>query len=315
MPDDGGSRFAPQPVRLFVLKVLLTGADGFTGLPFAALATAAGHEVVTLQANLTDRDAVRQEVALVAPQAVVHMAAISFVGHADESAFYSVNAVGTTNLLAALAALDPQIRPRKVLLASSANIYGNCAALPATGITELQPPAPVNHYAASKLAMEHMATTYFDQLPIVITRPFNYTGPGQAASFVIPKVVAHFAEKRPHLQLGNLHVEREYNDVAMVCAAYLQLIDCGRAGETYNVCTGQTYTLQQVIALLTNITGHALHVEVNPAFVRANEVHRLCGDPGKLYSLLSQNKVSLVSIPLEATLKQMLSAVAVPSPH
>ena len=296
------------------MKVLLTGADGFTGAPFAALATAAGHEVVSLHANLTNPDAVRQEVALVAPHAVVHLAAISFVGHADESAFYSVNTVGTTNLLAALAALGPQLKPRKVLLASSANIYGNCAAL-ASGITELQPPAPVNHYAASKLAMEHMAATYFDQLPIVISRPFNYTGPGQAASFVIPKIVAHFAEERPHLQLGNLHVEREYNDVAMVCAAYLQLINHGRAGETYNVCSGQMYTLQQVITLLTNITGHALSVEVNPAFVRANEVHRLCGDPAKLHSLLAQNNESLVSTPLETTLKQMLDAAAVPSAH
>ena len=292
------------------MKVLLTGADGFTGVPFAALATAAGHEVVNFQANLTNPDAVRQEVALVAPHAVVHLAAISFIGHADESAFYSVNTVGTTNLLAALASLDPQLKPRKVLLASSANIYGNCATLSASGITELKTPAPVNHYAASKLAMEHMAATYFDQLPIVITRPFNYTGPGQAASFVIPKIVAHFAEKRRHLQLGNLHVEREYNDVAMVCAAYLQLINHGQAGETYNVCSGQTYTLQQVIALLTNITGHTLQVEVNPAFVRASEVQRLCGSPNKLNALFTRHGAHLPKPPLAAVLKRMLSASA-----
>ena len=67
-----------------------------------------------------------QEVALVIPEAVLHLAAISFVGHADSSAFYAVNVVGTTNLLSALAAL-PQ-RARRVLLASSANVYGNCDA-------------------------------------------------------------------------------------------------------------------------------------------------------------------------------------------
>lgn len=294
------------------MKILLTGADGFTGVLFAALATAAGHQVVALQANLTHADAVAQEVAQFAPQAVVHLAAISFVGHTDASAFYSVNVVGTTNLLAALAALDPHQRPHKVLLASSANVYGNCAASP---ITELQAPAPVNHYAASKLAMEHMAATYFDQLPIVITRPFNYTGPGQAASFVIPKIVAHFAERRATLLLGNLHVEREYNDVAMVCAAYLQLIEHGQPGETYNVCSGQTYTLQQVITLLQKITGHTLSVEVNPAFVRANEVHRLCGDPAKLKSLLATNGVTSASTPLEDTLKRMVDTAALPSPH
>ena len=293
------------------MKILLTGADGFTGLPFAALAEGAGHQVVSLQANLTNQDAVMQEVAHVAPQAVVHLAAISFVGHADESAFYSVNVVGTTNLLGALAALVPSERPRSVLLASSANVYGNCTQSP---ITEEQPPAPVNHYAASKLAMEHMAATYLDRLPIVITRPFNYTGPGQAASFVIPKIVAHFAQQRTHVLLGNLHVEREYNDVAMVCAAYMQLLAHGQAGETYNVCSGQTYTLQQVIDLLKNITGHTLGVEVNPAFVRANEVHRLCGNPAKLHSLLAQSGVNAVSSPLEDILKRMLAAAALPNP-
>jgi nucleoside-diphosphate-sugar epimerase len=312
MPDDGGIRFAAESVGLFVLRILLTGAGGFTGIQFAALAKGVGHEVVNLQANLTNADMVRQEVAQVTPQAVVHLAAISFVGHADESAFYGVNVVGTTNLLAALTALAPHLRPRKVLLASSANVYGNCEASP---ITELQAPAPVNHYAASKLAMEHMAATYFNQLPIMISRPFNYTGAGQAASFVIPKIVAHFADRRQHLLLGNLHVEREYNDVVMVCAAYLQLLEYGEAGEIYNVCSGQTYTLQQVIGLLADITGHALRVEVSPAFVRASEVHRLCGDPAKLQSLLARNGVSYVDTPLEVTLKRMLGTAELPIPQ
>ena len=287
------------------MKILLTGAAGFTGHFFKA--QAADHTVLPLQANLTDKAGVTAEVAQVQPHAVVHLAAISFVGHADESAFYRVNTVGTTNLLAALAALDQQARPRKVLLASSANVYGNCAALPATGITELQPPAPVNHYAASKLAMEHMAAVYFDKLPIVITRPFNYTGPGQAASFVIPKIVAHFASRAPHLLLGNLHVEREYNDVAMVCEAYLQLLQHGSPGETYNVCSGLTYTLQQVISTLEDATKHSPRVEVNPAFVRANEVHRLVGDPSKLNNLLASFGTQLNNPSLKQTLISMLS--------
>ncbi len=261
----------------FQLKILLTGAAGFTGLFFKSAAEAAGHQVVALQADLTDKAAVAADVHQAAPNAVVHLAAISFVGHADDTAFYGVNVVGTLNLLSALAALP--IAPTKVLLASSANVYGNCDASP---ITEDQPPAPVNHYAMSKLAMEHMARTYLDRLPLVFTRPFNYTGSGQALNFLIPKLVSHFARRAPAIELGNLHVEREFNDVHMVCDAYLGLLAHGVPGEVYNVCSGQPYTLQTVLYELTKITGHGLDVRVNPAFVRANEVHRLCGDPAKL---------------------------------
>lgn len=259
------------------MNILLTGADGFTGQHFVKSATQAGHQVLQFTADLTDFDAVSVQVQDTRPDAVVHLAAISFVGNADQAAFYSVNVIGTSNLLTAVAALPKP--PAKVLLASSANIYGNCDTSP---ITEDQIPAPVNHYAASKLAMEHMARTFADRLSIVITRPFNYTGAGQGGQFLIPKLVDHFARRTSQIELGNLHVEREFNDVRMVCQAYLALLVHGQPGQAYNVCTGQTYTLQQVIDHLAQITGHSIQVQVNPSFVRANEVHRLCGNPNKL---------------------------------
>ena len=286
------------------MKLLLTGAEGFTGRHFAAGARACGHEVVALQANLGDADALKAEVAQVAPEAVVHLAAISFVGHADASAFYNVNVIGTLNLLDALAALAHP--PGRVLLASSANVYGNCEQSP---ITEAQPPAPVNHYAMSKLAMEHMARTYLDRLPLFFVRPFNYTGPGQAASFVIPKLVAHFARRAEAVELGNLDVEREFNDVRFVCEAYLQLLHKATPGEVYNICTGQPVTLKEVLALLSQITGHPLQVEVNPAFVRANEIHRLCGSPAKLDAAIG----GIASPALADTLRWMLDASSVSS--
>ncbi len=279
------------------MKLLVTGADGFTGRHFVESARAFGHEVVALQANLNDRGAIQAEVAQVAPEAVVHLAAISFVGHADASAFYDVNVIGTINLLAALAALSQP--PQSILLASSANVYGNCEQSP---ITEAQPPAPVNHYAMSKLAMEYMARTYLDRLPLFFVRPFNYTGLGQAESFVIPKLVAHFARRAEAVELGNLDVEREFNDVRFVCEAYLQLLQKAKSGEAYNICTGKPVMLKAVLALLSQITGHQLQVKVNPAFVRNNEVHRLCGLPAKL-----ENCIGRFSYPtLEETLQWML---------
>lgn len=279
------------------MKILLTGANGFTGRFFANAASEAGHDVVALKTNLTDCAAMSEEVTSTNPDAVVHLAAISFVGHSDDAAFYTVNTVGTSNLLAALSALP--VKPRKILLASSANVYGNCVASP---IAETQAPAPVNHYAMSKLAMEYMAMTFADRLPIVITRPFNYTGTGQAPQFLIPKLISHFARNAECIELGNLHVEREFNDVRMVCDAYLRLLDDGVPGQTYNVCSGTPYTLQRVIDTLEQITNHRMEVRVNPAFVRPNEVHRLCGSPAKLLSCTG----SLSMPTLEDTLRWML---------
>ena len=259
------------------MRLLLTGAEGFTGRHFTAAAEAAGYEVVPLTSDLTDPPAVAAEVLQLAPTHVVHLAAISAVTHADEEAFYRVNVLGTLHLLQALAALPTP--PEKVLLASSANVYGNYEGGP---ITEAVCPKPVNHYAMSKLVMEHMAGAYADRLPIVITRPFNYTGVGHDLRFVIPKIVDHFARRAPVLELGNLDVYREYNDVRWVCQIYLRLLAKGVAGEVYNVCSGQAVSLQDVLTAMSDLTGWQPEIKVNPAYVRANEIHTLCGSDEKL---------------------------------
>jgi GDP-6-deoxy-D-talose 4-dehydrogenase len=215
MQNDGGGGFTKKCSRRFFLKILVTGADGFTGRHFVAQALKAGHLVHALKADLTHPDALKAEVLMAAPDLVVHLAAISFVGHADTNAFYAVNVLGTTHLLDALAALP--VTPSKVLIASSANVYGNAECSP---IAETQLPAPVNHYAMSKLAMEMMAKTYLDRLPLFFVRPFNYIGPGQEASFVIPKIVQHFVSKAHFVEL----VTCMWNVSLMMCVLWWLLI-------------------------------------------------------------------------------------------
>jgi nucleoside-diphosphate-sugar epimerase len=261
------------------------------------MARARGHVVQELRADLLDTTALRGEVAEMQPQGVVHLAAISFVGHADADAFYRVNVLGTVNLLDALNALS--IKPVKVLLASSANVYGNCVNSP---ISEKQCPAPVNHYAASKLAMEHMASTRVPELPVFFTRPFNYTGRDQSLNFVIPKLVDHFSSRRPLIELGNLAVEREFNDVRFVCDVYLRLMEHATPAQIYNVCTGHTFTLGQIIGMLTELTDHKLEVKVNPKFVRTSEIAMLRGDTGKMMECIGQP----MHIELRDTLSWML---------
>jgi GDP-6-deoxy-D-talose 4-dehydrogenase len=282
-----------------MLRVLVTGADGFTGVHFIKQAREAGYDVFAFNADLTNPQAVQAQVDAAAPDAVVHLAGISFVGHDKPSAFYDVNVIGTLNLLDALLKLPKP--PTRVLLASSANVYGNCEHSP---ISESQIPAPLNHYAMSKLAMEYLAKTYSDRLPLFFVRPFNYTGPGQVESFVIPKIVSHFKRKARTIELGNLTVEREYNDVRMVTDAYLKLLDKAAVGQIYNICSGKTYTLHQVIDALVELTGHQMDVVVNPAFVRANELHRLCGDASELHKTIGTHD----SIALQHTLRWMLEA-------
>lgn len=302
MPNDGGGRFAPQSTpRLFVLgmRVLVTGLDGFTGHYVLRELEEHGHQVIGLKSDLTNLEAVKQEVQLVRPESVIHLAAISFVGHGDANAFYQVNLIGTRNLLEALAQNTEGLQC--VLLASSANVYGNSTE---GVIDETILPAPVNDYAVSKLAMEYMARIWMNRLPIVVTRPFNYTGVGQSSSFLLPKIVDHFRRGEKEIELGNIDVARDFSDVRMVSAAYRRLIENKITGEIFNVCAGEAYSLTAVLEMMAEMSGYTINVRVNPSFVRANEVKRLVGSGEKLTSHIGK----LNEISLRSTLEWMYSA-------
>lgn len=248
---------------------------------------AGGHEIIDPEVaapgfDLTKPDSLAAAFAAIEPDAVVHLGAISFVGHGDPADFYRVNTVGTTNLLeAASAARRP---PARLILASSANIYGNSLLSP---LIETMHAAPVNHYACSKLAMEFLSRQWFDRLAIVVTRPFNYTGVGQSPSFLVPKIVDHFRRRAEVIELGNLDVARDFSDVRDVATAYASLLECPDRGEVVNICSGQSYSLQWIIDRCTEISGHRLEVVVNPAFVRADEIKTLTGSPTKFDSIVS----------------------------
>ena len=280
-------------------SILLTGADGFTGQHFSQSANERGYSVYALSSDLVNRDDITSELSGKTFDYVVHLAAISAVTHADELALYQVNLLGTLNLLQVLA--SQASTPEKIIIASSANIYGNA---PESPIGELATPAPVNHYAMSKLAMEFMLEKFQEKLPLVTVRPFNYTGVGQDERFVIPKLVNHFKHRKAWVELGNISVEREFNDVRTVCDTYLELLIHGKAHEAYNVCSGTTHSLTQVVEILARLTGHELELRVNPDFVRENEVHRLCGNPEKIEACLG----TLKHRALDDTLQWMLGS-------
>ncbi len=295
-------------------RILVTGATGFTGSYLARKLADSGHEVHGTSfgqgeaqadgasklhpVDLGDFESIAAVVDEVAPDRVVHLAAIAFVGHSDINAMYRANVVGTRNLLEALARTAR--RPQSVLLASSANIYGNTRS---GMIDEDAPVAPVNDYGITKAASEIVAGAYSSRLPLIVVRPFNYTGRGQSEQFLIPKIVAHIRRREAEIELGNLDVARDFSDVRAVVDAYERLIGTPEAiGGTFNVCSGKATSISDLLEMVRAISGRDLSVRINPQFARSNEVKSLCGSRERLERAIGP----LDMPPLESTLRWML---------
>jgi nucleoside-diphosphate-sugar epimerase len=277
------------------MRVLVTGQGGFTGRYLVDALAAAGHDVLPFDVDITDPIAVAHSIRDLRPDGIIHLAARAFIQSDAVMSFYEVNQIGTFHLLEAAANHVPGA---PVLVASSANIYGNAAS---GFLTEETPPDPVNHYAVSKLAMEFGAWLWADRVPLTVVRPFNYTGRGQENRYIIAKIVDHFVRRVPVIELGNLDIQRDFGDVRSVVNAYVGLLDRRHSG-TFNICTGQLTSLHDVIALCVELTDHHPEVEVNEAFVRKNDVAILAGDPTRLQAALPQWR----SVPLRETLAWML---------
>ena len=257
-------------------KVLVTGAAGFTGRHFIDNANSKGLTCIalthdgktvenaeqTVQCDLLDIKSLEETLSRVQPDYIVHLAAIAFVAHGSVEDIYSTNICGTTNLLDATLATTPNVK--KILVASSANIYGNTTKLP---ISEQQLPAPENDYGVSKLAMEYAVKLRMNKLPIVISRPFNYTGTGQAPHFLIPKIVSAFKNDLQVLELGNTDVARDFSDVRDICEAYSRLLLSSAQSNTFNVCSGQATSLLQIINKLESFSKRKMAIEIGRAHV------------------------------------------------
>lgn len=294
---------------------LITGAAGFTGRHLGNALKQQGYRVAGITqtpatrpdhldeshaCDILDAADLTRVLDRVRPTHVVHLAAISFVAHADMTALYLTNIVGTRNLLQALT--DTGCAPRSVILASSANVYGNADFDP---IDEQTPLRPVNDYAVSKLAMEAMARLWFDRLPITLARPFNYTGVGQSERFLLPKIVSHYSRGAPSITLGNIDVERDFSDVSSIVQAYGQILERAPAGEAFNLCSGRAVSLREVLAMMETIAGYRIEVRSDPALQRSHEIRRLRGSDDKLRALIGDRTRPT----LEQTLRVMFEAM------
>jgi GDP-4-dehydro-6-deoxy-D-mannose reductase len=175
-----------------------------------------------------------------------------------------------------------------VLVVGSAEQYGNVseAALP---VRETQPFDPASPYAVSKVAQEFLARQYARAhgLDVVLTRSFNHSGPGQSPDFVLASFARQIAAaeaglREPVLNVGNLDVERDFLDVRDVARAYAQLLEHGDSGQAYNVCSGRSYKLRDLVDIYVASSSLEVRVVADPSRMRPADLPVLRGDPSKL---------------------------------
>ncbi|HZR65524.1 MAG TPA: GDP-mannose 4,6-dehydratase [Terriglobales bacterium] len=301
------------------IRSLITGGTGFVGQHLASFLHSRGSRVAILapkaqgslesadssthfyEADIRDAAAVRAATHDFKPDHIYHLAAVSSVDTSQQSPrfTYDVNVFGTLNVLEA--ALTCSRQPR-VLLVSTAQVY----APGASALTESSPLAPQNPYAASKSMAELLRVHY--KGGILIARSFNHSGPGQSSAFVLSSIARQFVEielglREPRLSLGNTQVKRDFTDVRDVVRAYSSLLEKSRPNEIYNVCSGRTWSVQQIVEEFQSISGIAVRIQTDAAKVRPGEVSEVCGSFQKLHAATGWEP----EISLPTTLRDLLS--------
>lgn len=294
------------PSKLRGKRVLLTGAAGFVGRHMIQELLRHGYEVISLdavpadapgaavlpayhQVDLREHDAVHALMADVKPDAVIHLAAISFVpdGNRDPQLLLGVNIGGTIHLTNAVRAECPEAR---ILFVSSAQVYGTATAATAEfPLREDSPLLPLSPYAVSKVAGERFlqacAATY--GLQVVIARPGNHIGPGQATKFVATSFAKQVLDAKygriTEMKVGNLDSIRDFSDVRDIVRAYRLLLERGRSGFAYNITTDNHVRIGDLLQLLKKIIGVEIKTTVDPALYRPTDVLQSI-DTSRLYS-------------------------------
>jgi GDP-4-dehydro-6-deoxy-D-mannose reductase len=278
------------------MRVFVTGADGFVGRHLGRVLRDAGHAVSEARPpadahgfELTDPSRVRAALEAAGPEAIVHLAAVSSVAesHRDPARAMAVNALGATHLVTAAKDVCPRAR---LLFVSSGEVYGRPPE--GRGAVEDLPLAPLSPYAASKVAGEVVALQFHRSygLDVVVVRPFSHIGRGQAAHFVVPSFASRIAtiargEAEPVLRTGDLSPRRDLLHVEDVARAYELLLGAGEAGGVYNVASGTTRTIRQLLDEMLALARVEARIEPDPALVRPIEIPELIGDATRLRAL------------------------------
>ncbi len=300
------------------MKTLITGGRGFVGTHLARLLESKGHEVQALdlagppgetphhECNILDFDRLVAFFRAIKPDWVVHLAGWSSVGTSfrDPTRAFEVNAQGTVNVLEAVRGLGLD---SKILFVSSGEVYG--ASETEAPLTEESPVAPVSPYALGKACAE-LSCLYYEGIggvKLIIARSFNHTGPGQTDAFALPAFARQVAEaekgkREPVLRVGNLDVVRDFMDVRDIARAYHILLEEGKPGSLYNVCSSRPHRLRDLVDKLISMSEVQMRIEVERERWRAAEIPAIVGDNARM----ARDTGWRAEIPIETTLNDLL---------
>jgi GDP-4-dehydro-6-deoxy-D-mannose reductase len=308
-------------------RVLITGIAGFAGSHLTELLLEDGAEVCGLvfpgesirniepvkahvelsTCDIRDPEAVSKAVELTSPDAIYHLAAITFIPDSidDPRLTFETNLYGTMNILEAA---TKSANAARILFVGSADEYGLVTSeeIP---IGERAPLRPLNPYSVSKASAGMLAYQYAVSggLHVIRVRPFNHTGPRQSPRFVCSDFARQIVEVekgiRPsEVSVGNLDPLLDFTDVRDVVRAYRDVLKDGESGEVYNICSGRSISIGEILKKLLSITDQELRVIEQSDRLRKASVKEIRGDCGKIETAVGWRP----SIPLDRTLEDLV---------
>lgn len=272
-------------------RALITGVSGFVG-PYLKNEIEHDYQVFgvdvnvgdgsrTFSCDILDYKKLLSIINKIKPTCIFHLAGFSSVKDSFSKPLKTkrINVDGTKNLLDAV--VETSITPT-ILIVSSAEVYGNPKNIP---IKETDPVNPSSPYATSRIEQEKLALKY--NLPIIISRSFNHTGPGQKPFFVVPAFAKQIAiielnNIDPIIKVGNLDAKRDFSDVRDIVMAYQLLIKKGEINEIYNVCSGKSLAISDILNKLLQLSTKKIKVVRDNELLRPSDIPVLVGDNGKL---------------------------------
>ena len=300
------------------MKVLITGITGFVGPYLANHLLENGHQVFGFgkeqkeikkvniyQINVLDKDEIFSIINEIKPDYIFHLAGFSSVKNSFEQPDLckKINVIGTRNILDAV--IKAKLNPR-IVVVSSADIYGIPKIVPISETAELNPVSP---YAESRKEQEKLCLNYCNQykLSIIITRSFPHIGPGQSPIFVCSDFAKQIVEiedglKKPIVFVGNLSAKRDFIDVRDIVKAYLLAIEKCDSGQIYNLCSGKNHSINEILEKLLSFSKVKINIEHDSNRMRPSDIPILQGD----YSKFKLKTGWEPKIPLEETLRDIL---------